>query len=88
MIFIEFKAKINVFYSNILEKNNKKHMGKASSDLTFSGMMSDGETENKSKKSPVYGKSKFVRAITGLNKSNKKSYKKLIFFLIKIMYFY
>ena len=61
-------------FSNILEKNNKKHISKGSTDLTFSGMMSDGESpENKAKKPAIYAKSKFVRAITGFNSSKKLS---------------
>ena len=54
----------------MIEKNNKKLLGKASSDLTFSILInSDSENDNKARKMPTYGKSKFMRAISNFNTS-------------------
>lgn len=54
-----------------MEKSIRKHTAKGS-DLTFSGMLSDGENDHhRLKKTPVYGKSKFVRAISNFATSSK-----------------
>lgn len=65
-----------------MEKSIRKHTAKGSSDLTFSGMLSDGENDHhRLKKTPVYGKSKFVRAISNFASSLKKNLLFLIFLI-------
>lgn len=53
----------------MMEKSIRKHTAKVSQDLSFSGMLSDGENEQRIRKTPAYGKSKFVRAVTNFSPS-------------------